>query len=99
MNLLVRAVYGLRRLATPDAAFALSVAGLLLAIEILGRQSTTDLHDLLAVTCLVLIGLVIYARHRRAPLAWVAAGLKRLHDALDRLKVWTFQMGLDMRGS
>lgn len=98
MNLLVRAVYGLRRLATPNAFFGLAVAGFLLAVEVLGRQSRNDLYDLLSVIALGLVAMLVYARHRRSPFAWVDAAKAGLSERLDGLKGWAFQMGLDMRG-
>lgn len=98
MNLLMRTMVGLRRLATPDVGFAAFVIGSVLGIEILGRHSVSDLHDLGAIMLLGLLLVLTTARHRRSPMSLVSS----LHRPLDWLisvtKGWTFQMGLDMRG-
>jgi hypothetical protein len=72
MNLLVRTVLGLRRLATPDAGFTFCVLGAVLGVEVLGRHATLDLHDLLALSVLVMLTLLVVARHRRTALPWAA---------------------------
>lgn len=99
MNLLVRAMLGLRRLATPDAGFTLLVAGVALAVEVLGRQSPSDLHDLLALFSLSMLGMIVVARHRRSPLPWVVTLNLAGERLLESAKGQTFQMGLDLRGT
>ena len=73
MNLLVRVARDLSRWVTPNIGFTAAVAGTLVVIEALGRQSLTDLHDLLALIALFMLGVLIAGRHRRAPLGWVNA--------------------------
>src|SRR5437660_1166418 len=47
MKLLARTARDLRRLGSPGGGFTLLVLGVALALEVLGRQSDSDLHDLL----------------------------------------------------
>lgn len=98
MQVVLRTMVALRRWATPDVGFTILVIGAVLAIEILGRNATSDLHDLLAILALGLLGLLIATRHKRSSLSWVCS----LHRPLDWLiaatRGWLFQMGLDMRG-
>src|SRR5438128_309533 len=98
MNLLVRAARDLTRLVTPDIGFTVAVAGVVVALEGLGRQSGTDLHDLLAVFSLVLLGVLVSIRHRRASIRWVAALSRGLNRMGERLRCSTFEIGLDLRG-
>ena len=99
MRLLTRSARDLGRLWTAQFGFTFGVAGVVFALELLGRQSATDVQDLLALFTLALLGLLVIARHRRSPLAWVrwlgAAG-RRLGDRLRRA---TFEIGLDLRGT
>ena len=99
MNVLVRAVRDFRRLATPNLGFTLGIAGGLLAIEALGRYSSTDLHDLLALSIVAVLAALVIARHRRAPLAWMAALGRHVDPCIERLKRCTFEIGLDLRGT
>jgi hypothetical protein len=98
MNVLARTARDLRRLWAADLGFTLGIAGIVLAVEVLGRQSANDLNDLLALTTLAFLALLIAIRHRRVPLLWVnalAAGARRAGAWLRR---GTFEIGLDLRG-
>jgi hypothetical protein len=98
MNLLVRAARDLTRLVSPELGFTVVIAGMVVALEALGRQSSTDLHDLLALIAVVMLGVLINVRHRRAPLSWVSAISRTLGRLGERLKQSTFEIGLDLRG-
>jgi ABC-type Co2+ transport system permease subunit len=98
MNLLMRAMVGLRRWATPDVGFIAVLIGSLAGIEVLGRQSQSDLHDVGALMLLSLLTVLTATRHRRTPMAWVTALHGPLDWVIERTRGWTFQMGLDMRG-
>jgi hypothetical protein len=98
MNLLVRAILGLRRRTTAGLGFALLVVASLVAVEILGRRSTSDLHDLLALTALMPVAALAVIRHKQSPLPGVAALADLGHRILDSAKTCTFQLGLDFRG-
>jgi hypothetical protein len=101
MNLLARTARDLRRLITADVGFTFAVAIVAVALEVFGRQTAhggNDLSDAIAVVSLLVIGLVVVARHRRSPLGWVVA----LFAAGRRMGAWlrrgTFEIGLDLRG-
>src|SRR5271170_7556012 len=102
MNLLVRAARDLRRLATADVGFSLGIALIAVALEVVGRQTANggyDLHDLLALFTVIFLGIIVVVRHRRSPLAWVAA----VAAVGRRVAIWlrraTFEIGLDLRGN
>src|SRR5438445_12744477 len=99
MKLLARTVHDLRRLAAPDVAFGVAVLAVVVAVELLGRHTPTDLHDLMALFALGLVGALVGLRHRRRPLPWVTslgAAAARLGTALRRA---TFEIGIDLRGT
>jgi hypothetical protein len=98
MNLLVRVARDLSRWVTPNIGFTAAVAGTLVVIEALGRQSLTDLHDLLALIALFMLGVLIAGRHRRAPLGWVNALARFAERCMDGFKRHAFEIGLDLRG-
>ena len=98
MNLLVRVARDLSRWVTPNIGFTAAVAGTLVVIEALGRQSLTDLHDLLALIALFMLGVLVAGRHRRAPLGWVSALARFGERCLQSLKRHAFEIGLDLRG-
>src|SRR5947208_1186079 len=55
MKLLARTARDLRRLGSPGGGFTLLVLSIALALEVLGRQSDSDLHDLLAAVTLSIL--------------------------------------------
>jgi hypothetical protein len=99
MNVLARTARDLRRLWSADLGFTLGVAGAVLGVELFGRQSFYDLHDLLALFTLAVLALLAGVRHRRSPLAWVTALLAAGRRAGAWLRRGTFEIGLDLRGT
>src|SRR5438309_5930571 len=99
MKLLARTARDLRRLGSPGGGFTLLVLGVALALEVLGRQSDSDLHDLLAAFTLSLVGMLVLARHRQSPLPWVGGAAALGRRAKDFLYRSTFEIGLDLRGT
>src|SRR6516164_9385248 len=99
MNVLARTARDLRRLWSADLGFTLGVAGAVLGVELFGRQSFYDLHDLLALFTLAVLALLVGVRHRRSPLAWVTALLAAGRRAGAWLRRGTFEIGLDLRGT
>jgi hypothetical protein len=82
-----------------DRLFTLIVFSTLLLLEIVGRQTTSDLHDLVLAGLLCFLGLVVAMRHRREPLPWVAALVAtatRLGQSLAHR--FRFEIGIDLRG-
>jgi hypothetical protein len=98
MNLLVRAARDLRRLVTPDIAFSAGIVAALVAVEALGRVSTNDLHDLIALTLLVMLGTATISRQRRSPMGWISFVWRGLRHIGEWLRRNTFEIGLDLRG-
>lgn len=99
MKLFARTARDLRRLGAPDVAFGVAVLAVVVAVELLGRHTGTDLHDLMALMALALVGALVGLRHRRRPLPWVSslgAAFARLGGSLRRA---TFEIGIDLRGS
>lgn len=99
MSLLVRFARDFTRIATPNVGFTLAIAGSLAGVELLGRQSATDLHDLMAVLVLVMLCAVVAMRQKRSPLPWLAAMGQRIGWLAERFHKNTFEIGLDLRGS
>ena len=87
------------RLLPAGAWFTLAVCGFVLVLEVFGRYAVTDFHDGLAGFALVVVGLAVAARHRRAPLGWV----RRLGDWVCRLGsvlvALRYDHGIDLRGT
>lgn len=98
MNLLVRAARDLGRLVTPDIAFSAGIVAALVAVEALGRISTNDLHDLIALTLLVMLGTATISRQRRSPMGWITVAGRGLRTIGEWLRRNTFEIGLDLRG-
>src|SRR5438128_78518 len=99
MKLFARTARDLRRLAAPDVAFGVAVLAVVVAVELLGRHTATDLHDLLGLFALGLVGGLVGLRHRRRPLPWVthlASAAGRVGTALRQA---TFEIGIDLRGT
>src|SRR5262245_2704442 len=99
MKLFARTARDLRRLAAPDVAVGVAVLAVVVAVELLGRHTATDLHDLMALLALGLVGALVGLRHRRRRLPWVSrlgAGIARVGTILRRT---TFEIGIDLRGT
>jgi hypothetical protein len=82
----------------PANWYTVCVVGVAVAVEAMGRQTSTDLHDALSAAILGLLALMIGLRHRRDPLPWVSrlvAGAARLGGWLRHL---SFEIGIDLRG-
>src|SRR5947207_12115397 len=99
MKLLARTARDLRRLGSPGGGFTLLIVAVALALEVLGRQSDSDLNDLLAAFTLALVGMLVLARHRQSPLPWVGGAVALARGAKDFLYRHTFEIGLDLRGT
>src|SRR4051812_16989640 len=97
MKLLVRSVGEWRRRLTPDWLLSAVVLGFVVGVEVLGRDSDTDLHDLLAVLTLALLAVGVVVRHRRRALPWVTALGRPAARLGSAARAWTFEIGLDLR--
>src|SRR5260221_13186136 len=100
MESLARQIRSFRhRLGNNRSATVLTVAVILLAsIELAGRHTTTDWHDLVvaAVFGAVLLGLA--HQHQRSPLPWLRPVSQALRAAGNWLKQWLVEVGYDLRG-
>lgn len=70
----------------------------LIGLEVLGRYSQNDLHDLLSASVLATLALCALVRHRRTPLPWLSrlqAGGRSLGLRLLNLR---YEHGVDLRG-
>lgn len=79
--------------------FTLAVFSSLVGLEILGRYTTSDVHDGLAGFALLAIGVTVAVRHRREPLPWVRAlgnWLRRVFGPVARIR---YDHGIDLRGT
>src|SRR5262245_14842246 len=98
MELLTRTYRDLRRLLGPNGWFTAAAAAVLISLEIVGRQSTSDLHDLLAAFIIALGVVVALAWHRQSQLGWMNF-LTRLGQRLVTASHrFAFEIGIDMRG-
>lgn len=99
MRLLASVLPQARRL-VPSAErwLSLFLVAFVVVLELLGRQATSDVHDLLAGLALMSVGMFVLAWHRRYPLPWLAWGNRlaaRVVGQAERLK---YQIGIDFRG-
>ncbi|MCS6851267.1 MAG: hypothetical protein NZ700_08885 [Gemmataceae bacterium] len=99
MNLLPRTFPSPRQLLSPNGWFSGCVLAALVALELLGRQGGTDVHDALVAGALAVVMLLTVARHRSERLFWVDR-LIALGQALrHRLRGLAFELGVDLRGT
>ncbi len=100
MRLLAATLPRVRRLVpSGHGLVTLTFVGLLIGLELLGRQAGSDVHDALAALALASAVALVAARHRRHPLPWVnwlGGRLGRLAERLDRVR---YDHGIDLRGS
>src|SRR5690349_7712251 len=94
----VISVHG-RALLRPANWFSAGLVFTLAALEVLGRQATTDLHDAVAVAALSLLAVVVALRHRTEPLTWVGWLAARGHRLARGGRRLLFEVGIDLRGS
>ncbi|MBY0456502.1 MAG: hypothetical protein K2V38_04135, partial [Gemmataceae bacterium] len=77
MKLLTSVLPRLGRVLPAGGWFTLACVGFVAALEVAGRFATTDLHDAAGAFALVGGGLVVFVKHRRAPLPWLSWLLAR----------------------
>lgn len=100
MKLLAAVLPRARRLVpSAERGMAVAIVAFLAALEVLGRNASTELHDLLAGTALLAVALFVLSWHRSQPLAWVdrlAQLLARVPARFDQLR---YDVGIDFRGT
>ncbi|QEL13195.1 hypothetical protein [Limnoglobus roseus] len=99
MKLLDAALFRAQRLVpSAERGSAICVVALLGGLEVVGRNATSDLYDLLAGVTLLLGAMCIAAWHRSNPVPWVtklSTFATRQATRFDQLK---YDVGLDFRG-
>jgi hypothetical protein len=99
MKLLTSVFHGNVRVLPAGGWFTLAVCAALIGLEIFGRQATTDVHDGLGASALIVLGFAVAVRHRREPLPLVTriANLgRRIAAAFGWLR---YDHGIDLRGT
>src|SRR5437879_2809181 len=79
--------------------FTLALCVCLAGLEVLGRLTTSDVHDGLAAFALLAAGVTVAVRHRRDPLPWVRAlggWFRRMFSSAAWLR---YEHGIDLRGT
>jgi hypothetical protein len=99
MELLTRTFRTVRRLLTPNGWFTFCIVVSLFALEVIGRYTSSDLHDAL-IAC-ALGGLIAFVchRHRATPLPWASRVARTGASLYQTAKSLTFELGIDMRGT
>jgi hypothetical protein len=88
-----------RLIPSAERGTAIAVVGLLVGLEIVGRNATSDWHDLLGGVALLLGVMFVVAWHRSDPVPWVSKLLRfgrRQANRFDQLK---YDVGIDFRGT
>lgn len=99
MELLTRTFRNLRRWLGPDAWFSAGILAVVISLEAIGRHdSSSDLHDLMSVTILVMLAWLVIARHAHRPLPWVGAVAALLRRGRAYLHARGLEIGVDFRG-
>lgn len=98
MELLARTFRTCRRLLSPNGWFSVGVVLALVTLEVVGRQTSSDLHDALLAALLGLLVTVVVYRHRSQPLPWVSRVVKIAKQVVAWAWQWTFDFGFDLRG-
>src|SRR5215470_3052029 len=79
--------------------FTLALCAFLVGLEVAGRHTTTDIHDALATSLLIVAGFAVGVRHRREPLPLVTR-LANLGRRIVSSVAWLrYDHGIDLRGT
>jgi hypothetical protein len=100
MRLLSSVLPQVRRLVpSAERGLSLFLVAFVVALELLGRQATSDVYDAVAGLALMSVTMFVLAWHRRYPLPWLGWANRlaaRLVARLERLK---YEIGIDFRGT
>jgi hypothetical protein len=100
MRLLANVLPQVRRLVpSAERGLTFGLVVFLVALELLGRQATSDVYDAVAGLALMSVAMFVVAWHRRYPLPWLAWTNRlaaRLAARAERLK---YEIGIDFRGT
>ena len=76
---------------------SLLVAVAALAVEIVGRQTTTDYQDAFALTLIGVVGGLVYCSRGKPAFAWARPAINVLGHAAAALRTRRFEVGFDLR--
>src|SRR6476659_796379 len=79
--------------------FTVLVVASLGGLEFAGRQAASDVHDGLAASALMAIGVIVALRHHRDPLPWVRALGAWGRRVLASASWLRYDHGIDLRGN
>ncbi|MCA8941583.1 MAG: hypothetical protein KDB80_03405, partial [Planctomycetes bacterium] len=89
------------RLRSPEgrrrSLFVWAGVALWLGTEIVGRRTTSEFGDLLAVAVLALAATLFVAAHRIAPFTWASVARRWLLQTAQSLQRWRVEVGIDLR--
>lgn len=86
-----------RLVPSSERGLSLFIVLFLVSLELLGRQMSSDIYDLVAGVALVSAGLFVLAWHRRYPLPWLMWANRLAGSALSRLDRLKYELGIDFR--
>ncbi|MFL5341329.1 MAG: hypothetical protein ACJ8F7_14380, partial [Gemmataceae bacterium] len=99
MELLTRTFRTCRRILTPNGWVSLFLLLALVTLELIGRMTSSDLHDAVLVSALVIFAAIAYYWHRSSPLPWMSRLARAGNSLYNWAWGWTFDLGIDMRGA
>jgi hypothetical protein len=100
MRLLSSVLPQVRRLVpSAERGLSLFLVTFVVALELLGRQATSDVHDLVAGLALMSVGMFVLAWHRRYPVPWLGWTNRLAARVVARMERLKYEIGIDFRGS
>jgi hypothetical protein len=82
-----------------ERGLTLSLFAFVAGLEIVGRQSPSDVYDAIACLAFVSVGMFVLAWHRRYPLPWLLWANRLLGRAAERAERLKYDVGLDFRAT
>lgn len=99
MKALARRVTLTRHLLPARGLFTLVFVVGLIGLELLGRYTHNDIHDLFASMALMVLGMSVLVRHRQSPLPWLRKILNWGQSVVSLLSGLRYEHGVDLRGT
>ncbi|QVL34459.1 hypothetical protein KIH39_11285 [Telmatocola sphagniphila] len=99
MKFLTQVLPQVRRAVWSSSWFAPLVCCAFFGLEIFGRFTKSDVHDVVGLCFLMLLSILILERHRMNPIQWVSAGSRAIERIFSITNSVKFEIGIDFRGS